>query len=312
MMKKAASIFLFLIATFVLASCDTEEVRTYASDGIFLAYEASVSRNAPQVTTVYVEIENDAIKGYYIDARQGTRTGAGTTESPYVWAWNEKTKKELGTDYNMIGNSEINKEWFEQALAIETFWLENGIDAMTKDADGYIDNVTGASISDAYSHIAKQALANAVKGEFVSIYASGTDLYSAKMTRCSCTLQGIETLQLDVLQSTRNAVTGTFAWNAKTKQELGTDYGMKDVGASLAFANGAWTADGNSSSLEWFEQVNLITNYIIANGYDEQMKPVALRGGSLDGVTLIDALAGATIRTGGYFTTLKTLFSYAK
>jgi hypothetical protein len=312
MMKKVASIFLFLIATFVLASCDTEEVRTYASDGIFLAYEASVSRNAPQVTTVYVEIENDAIKGYYIDARQGTRTGAGTTESPYVWAWNEKTKKELGTDYNMIGNSEINKEWFEQALAIETFWFENGIDAMTKDADGYIDNVTGASISDAYSHIAKQALANAVKGEFVSIYASGTDLYSAKMTRCSCTLQAIETLQLDVLQSTRNAVTGTFAWNAKTKQELGTDYGMKDVGASLAFANGAWTADGNSSSLEWFEQVNLITNYIIANGYDEEMKPVALRGGSLDGVTLIDALAGATIRTGGYFTTLKTLFSYVK
>jgi hypothetical protein len=311
-MKKAASIFLILIATFILASCDTEEARTYASDGIFLAYEASVSRNAPQVTTVYVEIENDAIKGYYIDTRQGTRTGDGTTESPYVWAWNEKTKKELGSDYNMISASEINKEWFEQALAIETFWLENGIDAMTKNAEGYIDNVTGASIRDAYSHIAKQALANAVKGEFVSIYASGTDLYSARMTRCSCTVQRIETLKLDVLQSTRSQATGTFTWNAKTKQELGNDYGMKDVGASLTFTNGAWTPDGNTSTLEWFEQVNLITNYIITNGYDEAMKPVALRGGSLDGVTLIDALAGATIRTGGYFTTLKTLFSYVK
>jgi hypothetical protein len=238
-MRKTAIIFLFLLATVFLASCETEEVRTYASDGIFLAYETSVSRNAPQVTTVYVEIENDAIKGYYIDARQGTRTGDGTTESPYVWAWNEKTKKELGTDYNMIGNSEINKEWFEQALAIETFWLENGIEAMTKDADGYIDNVTGASIRDAYSAIAKQALANAVKGEFVSIYASGTDLYSATMTRCSCTVQGIETLKLDVLQSTRSQATGTFTWNAKTKQELGNDYGMKDVGNSLSFANGA-------------------------------------------------------------------------
>jgi hypothetical protein len=311
-MRKTATIFLFLLATVFLASCETEEVRTYASDGIFLAYEASVSRNAPQVTTVYVEIENDAIKGYYIDSRQGLRTGDGTTESPYAWTWNEKTKKELGADYNMIVNSDIDKEWFEQAAAIEAFWLENGIDAMTKDADGYIDNVTGASIRDAYSAIAKQALANAVKGEFVSIYASGTDLYSATMTRCSCTVQGIETLKLDVLQSTRNQATGTFTWNAKTKQELGNDYGMKDVGNSLSFANGAWSADGNKSSLEWFEQVNLITNYIITNGFDASMKPVADRSASLDGMTPIDALAGATIRTSGYFATLKKLFSYVK
>ena len=311
-MRKTATIFLFLLATVFLASCETEEVRTYASDGIFLAYEASVSRNAPQVTTVYVEIENDAIKGYYIDSRQGLRTGDGTTESPYAWTWNEKTKKELGADYNMIVNSDIDKEWFEQAAAIEAFWLENGIDAMTKDADGYIDNVTGASIRDAYSAIAKQALANAVKGEFVSIYASGTDLYSATMTRCSCTVQGIETLKLDVLQSTRSQATGTFTWNAKTKQELGNDYGMKDVGNSLSFANGAWSADGNKSSLEWFEQVNLITNYIITNGFDASMKPVADRSASLDGMTPIDALAGATIRTSGYFATLKTLFSYVK
>lgn len=311
-MKKVATIFLFLIATLTLASCDTEEVRTYAADGIFLAYETSVSRNAPQVTTVYVEIENDSIKGFYIDARQGLRTGDGTTESPYAWSWNEKTKKELGADYNMIVNSDIDKEWFEQAAAIEAFWLENGIDAMTKDADGYIDNVTGASIRDAYSSIAKQALANAVKGEFVSIYASGTDLYSATMTRCSCTIQGIETLKLDVLQSTRDAVTGTFTWNPKTKQELGNDYGMKDVGNSLTFANGAWSTDGNKSSLEWFEQVNLITNYIITNGFDTSMKPVADRSVSLDGLTPIDGLAGATIRTGGYFVTLKALFSYVK
>jgi hypothetical protein len=311
-MRKTATIFLFLLATVFLASCETEEVRTYASDGIFLAYEASVSRNAPQVTTVYVEIENDAIKGYYIDSRQGLRTGDGTTESPYAWTWNEKTKKELGADYNMIVDSDIDKEWFEQAAAIEAFWLENGIDAMTKDADGYIDNVTGASIRDAYSAIAKQALANAVKGEFVSIYASGTDLYSATMTRCSCTVQGIETLKLDVLQSTRSQATGTFTWNAKTKQELGNDYGMKDVGNSLSFANGAWSADGNKASLEWFEQVNLITNYIITNGFDASMKPVADRSASLDGMTPIDALAGATIRTSGYFATLKTLFSYVK
>lgn len=311
-MKKAATIFLFLIATLILASCDTVEVRTYFADGIFLAYESSVSRNAPQVTTVYVEIENDAIKGFYIDARQGNRTGDGTTESPYAWSWNEKTKKELGTDYNMIVNSDIDKEWFEQAAAIEAFWLENGIDAMTKDADGYIDNVTDASIRDAYSSIAKQALANAVKGEFVSIYASGTDLYSATMTRCSCTIQGIETLKLDVLQSTRDAVTGTFAWNSKTKQELGNDYGMKDVGDSLTFANGAWSNDGNKSSLEWFEQVNLITNYIITNGFDTSMKPVSDRSVSLDGLTPIDALAGATIKTFGYFVTLKAVFSYVK
>ncbi len=309
-MKKILGVFLLVLTLAFLASCEEEEARVYASDGVFLAYEVSVSRNAPQVVMVTVEIKDDAIVEYNIDTRQGTRTGDGSEESPYVWAWNQDTKKELGSAYGMIGASDINKEWFEQAEAIEAFWLANGIDAMTKDAEGYIDNVTGASIRDAYSTVAKQALEHAKSGTFVSIYSSGTDLYSAELTLCSCTLAGIETLVLDVLQSTRNTQTGTFTWNDKTKQELGYDYGMKDVGGSYVFSNGAWSTDGNQASLEWFEQVKLISDYVIANGFNDNLQPVASRGGSLDGVTLIDSLAGATIRTGGYFTVLKTLFSY--
>lgn len=309
-MKKLVAVFLLVLTLVFLTACGGEEERVYASDGVFLAYEVSVSRNAPQVVMVTVEIENDAIKAYSIDTRQGTRTGDGSVEAAYVWAWNQQTKKELGNAYGMKDASDIEKEWFEQAQAIEAFWLENGIDAMTKDQDGYIDNVTGASIKDAYSAVAKKALEHAVEGKFVSIYSSGTDLYSAELTLCGCSEQGIETLVLDVLQSTRNSQTGTFVWNTSTKQQLGDDYGMKGVGGSYAFSNGAWTSTGQLATLEWYEQVALITNYVVANGFDVNLQPVAQRGGSLDGVTLIESLAGATIRTGGYFAVLKTLFEY--
>jgi hypothetical protein len=304
-MRKALSIFFVVFALILLAGCGEKE---YPVDGEYLAYELSVSRNAPQVISVTVQITNGEVKDYFIDTRQGTRTGEGTEASPYVWAWNTQTKKELGFNYGMKANSEIEKEWFEQAEAIEAFWLENGVEAMTVDADGYIDNVTGASVRDSYSAVALKALENAKAGKFVSIYSSGTDLYSAEMM---LTPKGeIESLVLDVRQSTRSQADGSFTWNQKTKQELGDDYGMKGVGGGYTYANGAWTASG-TASLEWYEQVQLITDYIEANGWSNSLQPIADRGGSLNGTDLLSDLAGATIRTGGYYTVLKTLFNFA-
>lgn len=305
-MKKMLGMFFVVLLGFVLMSCGEKE---YPIDGEYLAYELSVSRNAPQVVFVTVTIENGEIASYHIDTRQGTRTGDGTEASPYVFAWNAQTKVELGDEYGMKANSEIDKEWYEQAASLEDFWLENGIDAVVTDQDGYIDNVTGASFKDAYSAVAKQAVEHAKLGKFVSIYASGTDLYSAEMV--VKTNGDIESLVLDVRQSTRNMTEGTFVWNESTKQQLGDNYGMKGVGGAYTFSNGEWVSAGTEATLEWYEQVNLISDYVISNGWSDDLQPVALRGGSLDGTTLIDALSGATIRTGSYFTVLRHLFEFA-
>lgn len=305
-MKKLLGIFFVFLLGVALMSCGEKE---YPIDGEYLAYELSVSRNAPQVVFVKVTIDNGEIASYHIDTRQGTRSGDGSEASPYAFAWNEKTKVELGYDYGMKANSEIDKEWFEQASALEAFWLENGLDAVETDQDGYVDNVTGASFKDSYTAVAKKALENAKAGKFISIYASGTDLYTAEMVLK--TNGDIDSLVLDVRQSTRSTTEGTFVWNENTKQQLGDDYGMKGVGSGYTFENGAWIASGSQATLEWYEQVNLITQYVIENGWSSSLQPVAQRGGSLDGTTLIDDLAGATIRTGGYFTVLKNLFEQA-
>lgn len=305
-MKKLIAFFFVALLALSLVACKERE---YPVDGVFLGYEVSVSRNAPQVTFVTVTIEDDEIVAWNIDVRQGTRTNTGTTEAPnYTFAWNTQTKKELGDAYGMKPSSPIGKEWYEQAASIEAFWLANGVEAMTKNAEtNAIDNITGVSIKDAYSVSALRALENAKAGKFVAILSTGTDLYSATMTLTS---KGkIDTLVLDVLQSTRSATAGTFVWNEKTKQELGDDYGM--VGANgYVFRDGAWVSEG-TATLEWYEQVQLITDYVKANGWSDSLQPVAQRGGSLDGTTLIDALAGATIRTGGYYTVLKSLFQFA-
>ncbi|MFU8793544.1 MAG: hypothetical protein ACNA7K_05905 [Acholeplasmataceae bacterium] len=297
-MKKLLLLFMVAFVSMALFACGEKE---FAVDGEFLAYEVSVHRNAPQVTFVTVTIEDGEIVGYTIDALQGRRTGGEdiiedevvTGKTPYVWSWNAQTKKELGDNYNMLPASEIGKEWYEQAAAIEAFWLENGIEAMTTNEEGYIDNVTGASVSDAYSAIALQAVENAKAGKFVSIYASGTDLYSAEMV---VTPKGaIESLVIDTLQSTRSQEDGTFVWRELSKQDLGYGYRMHGQRDLTETDYIQWLEDNDK--LEWFEQVALITDDIIENGW---------RTNAADNVP-----AGVSITTSGYYTLLARLFAFA-
>jgi major membrane immunogen (membrane-anchored lipoprotein) len=304
-MKKMLGMFFVVLLGVVLMSCQEKE---YAIDGEYLAYELSVSRNAPQVVFVTVTILNGEIASYHIDTRQGERTGDGSEATPYAFSWNPLTKVELGNDYGMKANSDIDKEWFEQAAALEAFWLENGLDAVETDQDGYVDNVTGASFRDSYTAVAKKALEHAKAHKFVSIYTSGTDLYFAEMV--VKTNGDIESLVLDVRQKVRSN-DGSFEWNSNTKQQLGDDYGMKGAGAGFTFENGVWVPSGTQASLEWYEQANLITEYIIDNGWTNNLQPIDNRGGSLNGTTLIDELSGATIRTGGYYAVLRQLFEFA-
>jgi len=288
--------------------------RVYPVDGEFLAYQVGVSQNAPMVTYVIVTIEDDEITGYYIDCRQGTRTQTAGTDTPedtsddtYSFTWKTQTKKELGDDYGMATEPE-QLEWYEQAALIEAYWLANGYDSVTVDESNYIDNVAGVTIKDGgYTTLAAAAVALAEEGVFQSVLCSADDLYSASMSVSEAGV--VSDLLIDVLQGTPTGA--TFAWNTETKQELGDDYGMAGVGPKYAFSEGAWAVvPEQKCALEWYEQVALITDYVLENGWNEDLAALANRGGTIDGTTLVDDLAGVTVSSQNYYDLLSDLFGY--
>jgi len=313
-MKKIGLLLLVVFASVALFGCSQGEFKV---DGEFMAYETSVHTNgAMQVTMVSVIIENGEIVGYNIDARQGTRTqGVGadevkdTADDTYTFAWNAKTKKQLGDAYGMVAYGNAVAEWYVQAGHIEAAMLANGVSSITTNAETHkIDNVAGVTMKDGgYLALAAEAVELAKQGKFQSIYCSGTDLYIASML---VSKGEITELTLDTLQKKSVLADKTvFEWNAKTKQALGNDYGMKGVGGAYTYANGVWTASDAKSANEWFEQANLITNYVLETGNVYNLRSIGGRGISVNGSTLVDGLAGVTIKTDGYITVLTDLFA---
>lgn len=299
-------------ATTTTTTTTTEEPREFAADGEFTAFKPGVHRGTPMVTTVTVTIENDEIVSYYIDARQGSKTqtaGADTpddaTDDEWTFAWNELTKKELGDDYGMVDNGGAISEWYVQAALIEAYWLANGHDSVTVDGDNVIDNVSGVTIKDGdYRELAAAAVQLAEEGTMQAILCTADDLYFAHMTVDE---EGnFSDLVIDVLQG--KPVGDTFAWATQSKQELGDDYGMKGVGGGYTFDSGAWVSSGSPAVLEWYEQVELISDYVEANGWNEDLAAIASRGGTIDGTTLLDDLAGVTVRSQSYYDLLALLF----
>lgn len=345
-MKRILLAFSFAFLAVMLIACDTTTTTTAAPvaiefpvDGEFTAYSVTVSSNKPQVTMVTVTIEDGEITGYYLDCRQGTKTNNGTTEAPnYAFAWNTQTKKELGYGYKMHYSkytatlADINTatlagyqawmeaqtgdtiylEWFQQANLLEAKWLADGVDSAMINKDGDFTNVAGVSVGNSgYTALAKQAVELARLGKFQTFVCSGTDFYMASMIINN--LGQVTNLKLDTLQSTRDAAAGTFVWNGYTKQDLGDNYGMTVNGAKYTFAAGAWTASETEKSvLDWYEQANQITDYVmennlIENGTVGDLQPIADRGVSLNGTSLVDGFAGVTIKTGTYFLLLDQL-----
>lgn len=313
-MKKVFALLFAAVAVLSLAACSEKEFKV---DGEFTAFEPGVNGNAQMVTTVTVKVEKGKIISYNIDARQGKRTEVAGDPVTYTFTWNEKTKKELGADYAMkdvgpgyklvdgawVVEGKSQKEWFEQAALIEAKWLADGVDSVTTLEDR-IDNVAGVTIKDgSYIKLAKEAVELAKAGKFQTIFTSGTDLYFASMVVDS---KGkVSELVINTLQS--KIVENVLVWNEKSKQELGAEYGMKDVGPGYKFEAGAWVVDGKCDT-EWNDQVAVISNYILDNGYVE-LKSIAGRGVSLNGTSLVDGTSSVTIKTDSYFTLLKDLFA---
>ena len=206
----------------------------------------------------------------------------------------------------MVANGGAIAEWYEQAALIEAFWLENGYDAVTVGDDEVIDNVAGVTIKDGgYIALAADAVQLAKDGKMQAVLTSSDDLYIAHMLVDN--KGDFSELTLDVLQGAPTG--GTFAWSEETKQEKGDDYGMKGVGGTYTFTDGAWVAGEGNATLEWYEQVALITDYVTENGWNEDLAAIASRGGTIDGTTLLDDLAGVTIRSQSYYDVLAKLFA---
>jgi len=309
-MNKLRLLLVTALAIFALTGCNSTE---FGIDGEFTAYEASIYNNAPQVTMVTVTIEDGEIVGYHIDARQGTYvqtagddTPEDTSDDRYTFTWKEMTKKQLGEDYGMDDYGGAIAEWHIQAQRIEAYWLENGVDSVSVDSGGIIDNVAGVSIRDEnYTALAKEAVELARMGKFQTVYCSADDLYFATMT-VSRTGK-VTDLVIDGLQGYPSG--DTFGWREKTKQELAFEYGMKNVGPGYEFVDGSWVTSGEKSALEWHEQAGLLADYVMEHGYNPDLQHVGGRGGSLDGETLIDDLSGVTVSSGHFYTMLADLYS---
>ena len=316
--------------------------RTYPCDGEFSAFEASLNYGAPMYTMVTVKIENDEVVSFYIDALQSKKNEAGTN-----YDWNAKSKKELGYLYGMhnVNNADAGyerqdlsteeglaayqaylaefgkKEWFEQAELLEAAFLEST--DLEVDEAGTITSVAGVTIKDGgYSKLAKAALANAKAGKTVKLVAT-SNYGSPNIVWVEATVGAdgafsaleLDTLQGKVVKNSEDVVTG-YAWNEKSKQELGYLYGMHNVNNAdagyerqdlsteegLAAYQAYLTEQGK---LEWFEQANMITAYALENGLEGLVMDDATK--KLDGS--VEALAGVSVTVEHYLAVLEAVYA---
>jgi hypothetical protein len=93
----------------------------------------------PKVTTGHAEKEIDNHGATEIIKVDVTLEDGKVTEITIDETYNGQTttKRTLGADYGMTKASPIGKEWHEQADYLQTFIVENGIDAVTLNESGY-------------------------------------------------------------------------------------------------------------------------------------------------------------------------------
>lgn len=332
-MRKFSQIFLlFLVLALFMFAGTACKKRTYAADGVFTAFETKTTKSGgPELVVVEVTIENDKITKFNIDTVQSYRTtGRGGSKA---WAFNTESKKEKGYKYGMHNNNPdagfdldtqegINAykkylkdnnllEWFEQAELVEKFWLEKGVDAVKVDDEGYFDNIANVTIVDNYTKVAKKAIENAKKGLAIALAINGSDVVwaEAKVDKNG----KFTSLKLDTLQGDTDQETGKFTWHAKTKQQKQYEYGMHNnlegAGFDLKTTEGInnykkFLKDNNL--LEWFEQANIISDFVLKNGVNK-LEPFINNNGKIE-ANEGDAVAAVTITVSHYFKALTKLY----
>lgn len=332
MFKKFLIVFVVALSVLFMGACGK---RTYAADGVYTAFSNEIHKDGPQVTMVSVTIENDKVKSFFIDCLQSTKKVDEKTQT-VSWAFDAKTKKELKYAYGMhkfdyIGTLpedaeyteegykawlEANnvKEWFQQAELLEAFFVKEGTDKITVDTESKaINNVTGVTIKDGgYSKLAAEAVKLAKAGKAQVVVGDGNSL--AWVTAAVNKKGEFTSLKIDTLQGQVDAE-GKFTWNEKSKQELGYAYGMHRGKYEDTLAEGvegteegykAWLKANNK--FEWFEQVDKLAAYVLANGVDEKI----VVGDDKKLSNAPEVLTGVTVKVATYKTLFETLYNNFK
>ena len=194
-----------------------------------------------------------------------------------------KTKKELGSDYGMVKASTIGKEWFEQAQALEEWMVGKTVDEITgmKIEDGKTaeeDLVSSVTVGvEDYLAALEQAWEEAIDVSGAETVGLGvkTSIEKSKSAEADkAAVAQVDTMIAATAFDADGKVAGTVIDTAqvvikydlegkvetdktgefKTKNELGTDYGM---------------IKASGIGKEWFEQARALGDWMVGKTVDE-------------------------------------------
>ncbi len=121
------------LALVLLAGCSASSTKEETKDenATTTVDEAGGAQSDAEVTDADGNVTNATIE---------EENGKVTSISNDVVDKDGKSKKEAGDDYDMKSASGIGKEWYEQVKYLEQFIINNGIDAVKLDSDGYAED----------------------------------------------------------------------------------------------------------------------------------------------------------------------------
>lgn len=136
-----------LLILFSLSACSGSKYK----DGVYYAEDAEFAKSGWKETTE-VTIENGEITKISWDAIY--------KDNSIPIRKKQYSKSGL---YGMLAGGAAN-EWCDQAFIAEQFVLENGIDALTFDGDGYTDVVSGCTVHvNAFAALFRECMKQAEK-----------------------------------------------------------------------------------------------------------------------------------------------------
>ncbi|MEE1086402.1 MAG: hypothetical protein U0L05_04445 [Schaedlerella sp.] len=190
-----------------------------------------------------------------------------------------KTKQELGEEYGMKKVSSIQKEWNEQADAFAAYCVGKTADEISAIAEGDADLTAGCTMHPGnFQWLVVKAIGNAAASEAqeedligLGVSAKIEDsvdageeegLAQAYVTVTGATVNAegkvtsaaIDSVQVNVNFDKTGKITTDLEAEIKTKNELGEDYGMKQV---------------SSIQKEWNEQAAAFAAYCVGKTADE-------------------------------------------
>ena len=334
MKKVTAIILAVLLTAAIFAGCSSDGgavktgfavISTIAKSTDATADKAGLAEADSVLVAVTVDGAGKIVK-CVIDSIQTKVNFSNTGKITTPLTTEVKTKNELGTEYGMKKASKLGKEWNEQAAALANYVVGKTVAEVKAIAVDDTKHPTGADLKssvtmsigdyiagiekavanatdigskktdklgvDASTNIAKSTDATADKAglaQAYSIYAVTTTDASGKIT--ACILDGSQT---NVNFTTAGKITTALTATFKTKNELGTEYGMKKV---------------SKIGKEWNEQAAAFAKYVIGK------TSAQVAGITMDATkhaTGTDLTSSVTVTVGDFITNIQAAIASAK